>query len=159
VATIGALVRAAGDNRGTMLGLQEDFHAWSLKWDLAMEQRARINEEYIKVFIKITKFLPGVMDKVMDMWQWMQEEGYAGEVPNLEDHREGMETGVEKKREEWRQVVAEDMGDAKDMEDIEEDRDSSEVDEIEEEEVVEMQGKGKGKEKVTEKGVEENTLT
>jgi hypothetical protein len=41
-----------------------------------------------------------VRDKVMDMWQWIQEEGYAEEVPNLEDCGEGMSTEVEKKREE-----------------------------------------------------------
>jgi hypothetical protein len=45
------------------------------------------------------------------------------------------------------------------MEGIEEDGDGSEVDEIEEEEVIEVQGKGNGKEKVIEKGIEENTLT
>jgi hypothetical protein len=55
--------------------------------------------------------------------------------------------------------VVEDTGKAKDMEDIEEDRDSSEVDKIEEEEVVEVQGKGKGQEKATEQRVEENMLT
>jgi hypothetical protein len=95
-----------------------------------LEQRAQINQEYIKVFIQISRALPDVRDKAMDMWQWMQEEGYAEEVPNPEDHGEGTLTGVEKKREEWRQVVVEDMGNAIDIEEIEEDGDGSEKDEI-----------------------------
>jgi hypothetical protein len=98
LATVGAPARAARDHTGTLLGLYEDFHTWSLKWDVALEQRVQIDEEYIKVFIKIAKFLLGVRDKVTDMWQWMQEEGYAEEVPNPEDHREGTLTGMEKKR-------------------------------------------------------------
>jgi hypothetical protein len=73
---IGAPARAARDNRGTELGLQEDFCAWSLKWDAALEWRAQINKEYIKVFIKSLRVLLEVREKVTETWQWMQEEGY-----------------------------------------------------------------------------------
>jgi hypothetical protein len=54
---IRAPARAAGDSKGTLLGLHEDLCAWSLKWQAEFEQRARIDQEYIKVFIKISSVL------------------------------------------------------------------------------------------------------
>jgi hypothetical protein len=55
-------------------------------------------------------------------------------------------------------MVREELEDVMEIEDSEADRDGSEMDEIEEGEVMEVQGKGKGKEKVMEDRAEENTL-
>jgi hypothetical protein len=143
-----------------VLGLQDDFNAWTAKWDEVMIRRAQIDEEFIKLFLLITMAIPGVKGLVHDMWDRLQKYGYASKLDITEDRREGTSTGAEKWREERRQAVVEESEEEIDMEEIKEDRNGSEVDEIEEEEeVMEVQGKGKGKEKVTEKGTEENTLT
>jgi hypothetical protein len=68
-ATMGALVRAAGDQIGTLQGLlHKDFCTWAIKWERELEQRALINQEYIKVIIKMSKVFPEVWDKVVDIW-------------------------------------------------------------------------------------------
>jgi hypothetical protein len=157
-ATVGAPGRAAGDTRGTVLGLQDDFNIWTTKWDIAMIQRAQIDKEFIKIFLLVVMVVLRVEGPVHDMWTKLQKYGYAEVLEGAEDHREGISTGVEKWRKERSQAVAEGSEEEIDMEGIEEDRDGSEVDKIEEEEVTEVQGKGKGKEKAMEEGAEESTL-
>jgi hypothetical protein len=73
------------------------------------------------------------------------------------DQGEGTSTGAEKQRGERQEMVSEESEDVMEIDDSEEDGDGSEMDKIEDGEVVEVQGKGK--EKVMEKGMEENTLT
>jgi hypothetical protein len=71
-----------------------------------------------------------------------------------EDCGEGTLTGAEKQRAERKKMVRDDEVKIVEIEDSERDGDCLETDEIEEEEVTEVQGKGKGKEKV----MEENTM-
>jgi hypothetical protein len=115
-----------------------------------------IDQEFIKVFVKILEALLEVNDKVVDKWTWMWAQGYTEVIQNLEDCREGTSTGAEKRRQERRQVIVEDTESLMDIEDSKEDGKGSEVEEV-------VEGKGKGKEKEKEmdkgKGSEENTVT
>jgi hypothetical protein len=70
-------VRAARDTRGTVLGLQDYFNAWTAKWDAAMIQRAWIDEEFIKIFLLVVRAVPGVEGPVHNMWTKLQKHGYA----------------------------------------------------------------------------------
>jgi hypothetical protein len=71
---------------------------------------------------------------------------------------ESRQDRVEKQSGERKEMVREESEDIMEIEDSEVDGDGSEMDEIEEGEVMEIQGKGKGKEKVMEDRAEENTL-
>jgi hypothetical protein len=91
-----ALARAAGDTRGTILGLQDDFNAWTAKWDAAMIQRAQIDEEFIKIFLLVAMAVLGVEGPVHDMWTKLQKYEYVEVLEGMEDHREGMLMEAEK---------------------------------------------------------------
>jgi hypothetical protein len=173
MASIGALARAGGDSKGSLLGIHEDLCKWYFRWKAELERRADLDARYLSLAISHSEDMAETRREVREKWTWINERGWVEVTEDVgegalvvlrwreekkqeqRDLGEGTSTGAEKRREERRQAVAEDSEEVTDLEEFEEDRDSSEEDEIEEEEeVTEVQGKGKGKEKAT----GENTL-
>jgi hypothetical protein len=73
VASVGALARAGGDGKGSLLGIHEDLCEWYYRWKAELEWRADLDAHYLSLAISHSEDMAETGREVREIWTWINE--------------------------------------------------------------------------------------